>query len=99
MTTLLVVLTVLEVVVVVAVLATYLILVTRELRSISTFLGRIAFGVRAVESQTGVIGPSVLRINSTLREIDAVLGPIARKAKRAAGIPEPPPPPPPAPAP
>lgn len=84
MTTLLVVLTVAEIVVVVLVLAVYVIAVTRELRSISTTLGKVAFGVRAVESQTGVIGPSVVRINKTLGEIEAALGPIAEKAERAA---------------
>ncbi len=84
MTTLLVFLTVLEVVIVVVVLATYVIAITRELRSISTTLGKVAFGVRAVESQTGAIGPSVLRINGTLKEIEAALGPIAEKAERAA---------------
>jgi hypothetical protein len=84
MTTALVILTVVEVAVVVAVLATYLVLVDRRLRVVSSYLGKIAFGVRAVESQTAPIGPSVLRINATLREIDAALGPIADKARRAA---------------
>lgn len=84
MTKLLVVLTVVEIAIVVIVLATYVIALTRELRSISTTLGSVAFGVRAVESQTGVIGPSVLRINKTLAEIEAALGPIAEKAERAA---------------
>ncbi len=84
MTTALVVLTVFEVLVVVAVLATYLILLTKRLANVSKYLGKIAFGVRAVETQTGVIGPSVLRINQTLREIEAALGPIAEKAQRAA---------------
>ena len=84
MTTALVVLTVLEVLVVVAVLATYLILLTKRLANVSKYLGKIAFGVRAVETQTGVIGPSVLRINQTLREIEGALGPIAEKAQRAA---------------
>jgi hypothetical protein len=83
-TTWLVVLTVVEVVLVVAVLAGYLIAVTRHLRAISRYLGRIAFGVRAVETQTSAIGPSVLRINSTLKEIEAALGPLAEKAERAA---------------
>ncbi|MFP5299002.1 MAG: hypothetical protein ACLGHL_08455 [Actinomycetota bacterium] len=84
MTTLLVLLTVLEIVIVLAVLATYVILITREARSISTTLGRVAFGVRAVNSQTSVIGPSVVKINQTLAEIEAALGPIAEKAERAA---------------
>lgn len=84
MTKLLVILTVFEIALVVVVLASYVIALTRELRSISTTLGKVAFGVRAVESQTGAIGPSVLRINKTLAEIEAALGPIAEKAARAA---------------
>lgn len=84
MTTLLVILTVLEIAIVVAVLAIYVIAVTRELRSISTTLGKVAFGVRAVETQTGAIGPGVVSINKTLKEIEAALGPIAEKAERAA---------------
>lgn len=85
MTIALVILTVLEIVLVVAVLASYVVLITRRLAVISRYLGRIAFGVRAVETQTGVIGPSVLRINKTLREIQEALGPIAERAERAAG--------------
>lgn len=84
MTKLLVTLTVVEIAIVVLVLAAYVTALTRELRSISTTLGRVAFGVRAVESQTRVIGPSVLRINKTLGEIESALGPIAEKAERAA---------------
>lgn len=86
MTTLLTVLTVIEAAVVVAVLAVYLILLHRRLKVICTYLGKIAFGIRAVESQTAPIGPSVLRINRTLREINAALPAIAAKAERLAGV-------------
>lgn len=84
MTTALVILTVVEVVLVVAVLAVYLILLTRRLLTITRYLGKIAFGVRAVNSQTAPVGPSVLRINSSLKEIEDALGPLAEKARRAA---------------
>jgi hypothetical protein len=84
MTTALVILTVVEVAIVVGVLAIYLVLISTHLRVISAYLGKLSFGVRAVETQTSPIGPSVLRINATLREIDAALGPIADKAKRSA---------------
>lgn len=84
MTKVLVILTVVEVLVLVAVLVAYLVSLIRLLRSITVYLGKIAFGVRAVESQTGSIGPSVLRINRTLTEIEAALGPIASKAQEAA---------------
>jgi hypothetical protein len=80
---LLVILTVLEVVILVAVLAIYLISVERRLGSISKILGKVAFGVRAVNTQTSTVGPSVTKLNSTLREIEAALGPLAEKAKRA----------------
>lgn len=86
MTTLLIVLTVVEAVVFVAVLATYLILLHRRLSQTCVYLGKIAFGIRAVESQTASIGPSVLRINKTLREINGALGPIAAKAERLTGV-------------
>ncbi len=85
MTTALVILTVVEIVLVVAVLAIYIIAVTKRLDNVSRYLGKIAFGVRAVESQTSPIGPSVVRINETLKEIDAALGPLAEKAERLAG--------------
>lgn len=86
MITLLVVLTVIEAAVVVAILATYLVLLHRRLVVTCTYLGKIAFGIRAVESQTAPIGPSVLRINKTLREINAALPAIAAKAERLAGV-------------
>lgn len=84
MTALLVTLTVIEIALVVVVLAVYLILIDQHLKVISTWLGKVAFGVRAVNSQTASIGPSVVRINTTLREIDEALGPIAQKAERVA---------------
>ncbi len=84
MTALLVTLSVIEIALVVVVLAVYLILIDKHLKVISTWLGKVAFGVRAVNSQTAPIGPSVIRINTTLREIDEALGPIAEKADRVA---------------
>jgi hypothetical protein len=86
MTTALVILTVVEVAIVVGVLVAYLVLIDRHLRVISAYLGKLAFGVRAVETHTSPIGPSVLRINATLRDIDAALGPIVEKAKQAAEV-------------
>ncbi|MFN2489515.1 MAG: hypothetical protein ABR529_07230 [Actinomycetota bacterium] len=83
MTFLLVSLTVVEVVLVVGVLASYLVLLTRRLRSVSEYLGKIAFGVRAVDTQTAAIGPSVTRINTTLSQIDEALDGLVEKAERA----------------
>lgn len=74
MTGLLVFLTVLEIALVVGVLAAYITLITRRLRRISVYLGKIAFGVRAVDTQTAAIEPAAGRINSGLRKIEALLG-------------------------
>lgn len=85
MNKLLVILTVLEIALLVAVLAIYLIAIGRRLGSITKILGKVAFGVRAVETQTSSVGPSVTKLNTSLREIETALGPLAEKAKRAAG--------------
>lgn len=84
-TTTLVILTVLEVVALVIVLAIYLIIIIRRLRSIGSTLGRVAFGVRAVEQQVSMIGPGVRRVNRTLDEIGRVLSSVVGKAERVAG--------------
>lgn len=80
---LLVVLSVLEGVLVLAVLATYLFLVERSLRSSVGYAAKISFGVRAIEAQAGQISPSVARLNATLGEIVEALPGIAEKAERA----------------
>ncbi len=79
--TLLVVLTVVEIVLFVAVLATYLVLIHRKLTSTNTNLARIAFGIRAVETQTSSIGPSVTSLNERLTDAAGVLGPLVEKAE------------------
>lgn len=85
-TTALVVLTVIEVVVLVAVLATYLVLLTSRLHSISRSLSKVAWGVRAVETEVGSIEPAVVRANELLRELtDDLLPGVAAKAERLAG--------------
>lgn len=78
MTSLLVFLTVVEIVIAVAVLATYVIMVTRRLQLVSQYLAKIAFGVRAVDTQTAKIGPSVTKINGSLQEIDQVMERLAQ---------------------
>ncbi len=82
--TLLIVLTVVEIVLLVAVLAVYLVLLHRRLRSINSNLGRITFGVRAVETQTSSIGPSVARLNERLTEAVGTLTSLAEKAEGGA---------------
>jgi hypothetical protein len=80
--TLLVVLTVVEIVLFVTVLATYLVLLHRKLTAINSNLARITFGIRAVETQTSTIGPSVTSLNKRLTEAAGVLGPLVEKAER-----------------
>lgn len=66
---LLVVLTVLEVVLVLGVLLVHLVLVRDSLRNTAKLLARTAFGVRAIETQAGAIGPGVTRINAALQDL------------------------------
>ena len=78
------VLTVLDIVVFVAVLGYFLAKVARQLNSISANLGKITFGVRAVESETSTIGKAVPRLNQALSEVAAGLDQAASMAERAA---------------
>jgi hypothetical protein len=68
--TLRIVLTVLEIAVLVGTLATFLNIVAKQLNRISANLARIAWGVRAVETMCGVIGPAVDRINGNLVDVN-----------------------------
>lgn len=77
-------LTVVEILLLVVVLAIYLIIVARQLRSIAANLAKVTFGVRAVEQQCAVIGPGVTRVNSILRDVAGALPGIADKAERVA---------------
>ena len=81
---LLVVLTVVEIALFLAVLAIYLVLIQSSLRSSADYFGKISFGVRAIETQVGGIGPAVTHLNQTLEEIAAALPGIAAKAERLA---------------
>ncbi len=78
------ILTVLEIAGLVVVLAIYLTTISRLLNSISANLGRITFGVRAVETQCAVIGPAVDRINGNLSETANALNQAAVSAERLA---------------
>lgn len=83
MRTVLVILTVAEILVVVVVLAAYLIAISRSLSRISDNLGKVSFGVRAIETQTSSIGPSVVRANEQLTTIAGALDGLVDKAGRA----------------
>ncbi len=78
-------LTVLEIVLLVAVLAWFLARIARLLVSISSTCGKITFGVRAVETQCAVIGPTTDRINAGLSEVNSKLDRAAAEAERRAG--------------
>lgn len=65
----LIVVTLVELAILVLVLAGYLIAIAATLRNVSQTLGKITFGVRAIEKQTDPIGPAVREINETLDEV------------------------------
>ena len=72
-----------EVLLLVAVLAGYLIAIAERLRRVSSTLGKVTFGVRAIEKQTQPIGPVVKDINSALEQVAGALdGLAARRPKR-----------------
>lgn len=85
MTGLLVTLTIVEIVLVVVVLVYYLARVAASLRRTAVLLGRVAFGVRAIETQTQVIGPSVVAVNGQLDVIADALADLTGLAEAAAG--------------
>ncbi|MEJ7744117.1 MAG: hypothetical protein WKF73_17190 [Nocardioidaceae bacterium] len=85
MTALLTVLTLVEVVLVVLVLVYYLLRIAASLRRTSVLLGKVAFGVRAIETQCSSIGPSVLTINDQLAGVAAALTDLSHLADNHRG--------------
>lgn len=85
MTALLVTLTIVEIVLVAVVLVYYLARIAGSLRRTSALLGKVAFGVRAIETQCNVIGPSVLTINDRLGGVADALADLTDLADAAAG--------------
>jgi hypothetical protein len=77
-------LTVFEIALLVGVLATFLNIVAKQLNRISANLARIAWGVRAVETMCGVIGPAVDRINGNLVDVNNDLTRAAAAAENLA---------------
>lgn len=80
MQALLITLTVIEIALVLGAVAVYLVLIDRSLRTTATYLSKVTFGVRAIESQCAPIGPAVTRINKQLADIAAGLGGLGRLA-------------------
>ena len=66
-----------EVVLLVAVLAGYLIAIAVRLRSISSTLGKVTFGVRAIDTQTKPLGPRLGEINGALGQVAEALQAVA----------------------
>ncbi len=73
MKALLTTLTLLEIVLVAVVLVYYLVRIAASLRRTSVLLGKVAFGVRAIETQCASIGPSVVTINEQLSGVAGAL--------------------------
>ncbi len=69
MNTVLIVVTLAEVLLLVVVLAAYLLVIARTLRTVSKTLGLVTFGVRAIERQTEPIGPRLSEINAALEQV------------------------------
>lgn len=85
MRALLIVLTVVEIALVVAVLVYYLLRIGASLRRTSSLLGKVSFGVRAIETQCEVIGPAVVTINGQLAGVATALSDVTDLARAAAG--------------
>ena len=82
--TLRIILTVVEIALLTAVLAWFLARIARLLNAISATCGKITFGVRAVETQGAVIGPTADRLNAGLSEVVARLDRAASQAESLA---------------
>lgn len=85
MTALLVTLTIVEIVLVAVVLVYYLARIAASLRRTSATLAKVSFGVRAIETQCNVIGPSVLQVNGQLAGVADALADLTGLADAAAG--------------
>lgn len=73
MTAVLITLTIVEIVLVSIVLVYYLARIAASLRRTSSVLGKVAFGVRAIETQCEVIGPAVTTVNDQLVGVASAL--------------------------
>jgi uncharacterized protein YoxC len=79
---LLVILTLVEIVALVVVLALFVILITRRLRSIANTLGQVSRGViRAIQGDVCLIGAGAAILNRKLNAIGGALPAIAVKAE------------------
>jgi hypothetical protein len=75
---------IIDILLLVIVLLFFLAWVARLLNSISATLGKVTFGVRAVETQCAVIGPAVDVVNANLTAAAGNLESAAASAERLA---------------
>lgn len=80
---LLTVLTVVEIVALVVVLAIYLLIVAKQLRSIAATLAEVTWGARAVERQLRAVRSNIAQVNWALEEVSETLPHVVEKAERA----------------
>ncbi|MCA1671615.1 MAG: hypothetical protein LC799_05240 [Actinobacteria bacterium] len=81
-TGLLVILTVVEIVALVVVLALFVILITRRLRSVANTLGQVSGGViRSIQGDVCLVGAGAAILNRKLNAIAGALPAIAEKAE------------------
>ncbi len=78
-------LSVVEVIALVVVLAIYLLIVAKQLRTISAKLAEITWGARAVERQLRAVRSNVGQINWALEEVAGTLPGVVDKAERMGG--------------
>ncbi len=76
------VLTVIEIVALVVVLAIYLLIVARQLRSIASTLAEVSWGARAVERQLRAIRSNVGQVNIALGDVAGTLPEVTDKLER-----------------
>lgn len=81
MNTVLIIVTLAEVLLLVVVLAGYLIAISTKLRKVSHTLGLVTFGVRAIETQTASIGPSLRAVNGALEQVAGALQEVVGEIK------------------
>ncbi len=83
MRTVLIVLTAVEISAFVGALALFIHWIASSLRRTSASLAKVAFGVRAIETQAAPIGPGVTKINGQLATIAGALEGVAILAEQA----------------
>ena len=76
--------TVFEIVALIVVLAIFLLIVARQLRSIAATLAEVAWGARAVERQLKAVRSNIGQVNAALTDMVDVAPGIVRMAERYA---------------